>query len=43
MLKYFVIGFLALLLLGACTAATEEPTVADEGQETLVTVYRAPT
>jgi hypothetical protein len=43
MRKYIAIGFLALLLLGACAAATEEPAAVDEGEGTLVTVYRAPT
>jgi ABC-type Fe3+-hydroxamate transport system substrate-binding protein len=43
MFKYVLIGFLALLLLSACATATEEPAVVDDGEGTLVTVYRAPT
>jgi hypothetical protein len=43
MLKYIGIGLLALLLLSACASTVEESAVVDEGDSTLVSVYRAPT
>ena len=43
MRKYIGIGLLVLVLMGACTPATQEPAVADQGEGTLVTVYRSPT
>ena len=43
MFKYISIGLLILVLLGACSTGAEEQPVVEEGEGTLVTVYRAPT
>jgi hypothetical protein len=43
MSKYIVVGIMAVLLLSACGTAGEEQPAVEEGEGTLVTVYRAPT
>lgn len=43
MKRLIIIGTLAILLLSACSAAAADQPTTDEGDVTVVTVYRSPT
>jgi uncharacterized lipoprotein len=43
MLRYLIVGLLAIILLSACAAQITYQQVTGEGQSMLITVYRSPT